>query len=98
MWYVNSYSIGVLASLAGNPWSLGFIEETENQVTAHLEKHLQKLAPFDKKSHAIIDQMRIDEMHHSQTAHNAGAQELPFLIKKIMTAQSKVMTTIAYWA
>ena len=41
--------------------------------------------------------MRTDEMHHGQTAHNAGAQELPFLIKKIMTAQSKVMTTIAYW-
>lgn len=97
LWYLNSYLIGMIAGFAGDRWSLGFVSETEIQVAAHLSNHLEKLSENDLKSRAIVSQMRDEEMQHEKAAVNAGASELPFVIKKIMQLQSKVMTTVAYY-
>ncbi len=96
-WYLNSFTIGVLAGIAGDEWSLGFVEETEKQVAAHLASHLKKLPLQDHKSRAIVTQMKQDEIAHGQTAQQAGAKELPGPIKKLMGLQSKLMTSVAYW-
>ena len=96
LWYAGSYSIGVLAGLAGDKWSLGFIEETEKQVTAHLESHLDKLPEGDTRSRTIIEKMREDEIEHAESAHNAGARDLPPPIKQAMTQVAKVMTKASF--
>lgn len=96
VWYAGSYTIGALAGLAGDKWSLGFIEETEKQVTAHLESHLDKLPENDMRSRTIITKMREDEIEHAENAHHAGAKELPFPIKKAMTQVAKVMTKTSF--
>ena len=95
-WYAGSFAIGLLAGLAGDKWSLGFVAETEKQVEAHLENHLEKLPIDDQRSRAIVDQMRIDEIEHGQAALHAGGATLPEPIQKIMQTVSKVMTTTAY--
>ena len=95
-WYAGSFAIGLLAGLAGDKWSLGFVAETEKQVEAHLENHLEKLPLEDQRSRAIVDQMRIDEIEHGQAALHAGGATLPEPIQKAMQAISKVMTTTAY--
>jgi len=95
-WYLQAYLIGLAAGLAGDRWSLGFIEETEQQVTHHLEGHLCRLPLADTKSRKIIAQMRIDEQRHGKTAAQAGARPLPKPIKLLMAAQAKVMTTLAF--
>jgi ubiquinone biosynthesis monooxygenase Coq7 len=95
-WYAGSFAIGLLAGLAGDKWSLGFVAETEKQVEAHLENHLEKLPAEDQRSRAIVDQMRIDEIEHGQAALHAGGAILPEPIQKIMQTVSKVMTTTAY--
>ena len=43
LWYAGSYAIGAIAGIAGDDWSLGFVKETENQVEAHLQGHLDEL-------------------------------------------------------
>ena len=96
IWYAGSFAIGLAAGLAGDKWSLGFVAETEKQVENHLESHLEKLPAEDHRSRAIVDQMRIDEIEHGQAAISAGGAVLPELIKKLMQAMSKVMTTTAY--
>lgn len=96
LWYAGSYTIGALAGLAGDKWSLGFIEETERQVTAHLETHLAKLPAGDQRSRQIVEKMREDEIEHADSAHNAGAARLPDPIKKAMTGVAKVMTTASF--
>lgn len=96
-WYGNSFAMGMIAGLAGDKWSLGFVEETEKQVEAHLESHLNKLAKHDNKSRKIVEQMKTDEIQHAQSAKKAGAAELPSIIKKLMTLHAKVMTTTAYF-
>jgi ubiquinone biosynthesis monooxygenase Coq7 len=96
LWYAGSFGIGLLAGLAGDKWSLGFVAETEKQVESHLENHLEKLPQEDQRSRAIVDQMRIDEIEHGQAALHAGGVALPEPIQKIMQAMSKVMTTTAY--
>jgi len=97
LWYAGSYVIGAAAGLAGDRWSLGFLAETERQVVAHLEGHLQRLSHVDAKSRAIVAAMKRDEAKHATTALHLGGAELPLPCRLGMRAASRVMTTTAYW-
>ena len=96
IWYSGSLIIGSIAGFIGDKWSLGFIEETENQVSKHLTRHLGSLPVQDKKSRKIVHQMRSEEEAHQENAKKAGAEELPSLIKILMKITSKIMTKTAY--
>lgn len=96
LWYAGSYAIGAAAALAGDPISLGFVVETERQVEAHLEEHLQQLPAQDERSRAVLAQMQIDEVRHAQAAQQRGGVDLPFPIPALMRLSSKVMKTVAY--
>ncbi len=95
-WYAGSFAIGAAAGAAGDKWSLGFVAETEKQVVKHLKDHLEKLPDDDERSRAILEQMKEDEQHHATVALEHGGRELPWIIKKLMTLTSKVMTKTAY--
>ena len=97
LWYAGSFAIGAAAGLVGDKWSLGFVAETERQVVKHLDGHLEQLASADKKSRAILDQMREDEGKHATVAIESGAAALPEPVRQTMRLMSKVMTTTAYW-
>jgi ubiquinone biosynthesis monooxygenase Coq7 len=96
-WYGNAFTIGLIAGILSDKWSLGFVEETERQVSEHLADHLGKLPAADTKSRAIVAQMKKDEDAHGLAAHELGAEELPEPIKKLMKMQAKIMTSLAYW-
>jgi ubiquinone biosynthesis monooxygenase Coq7 len=97
LWYAGAFGIGfVAAKLGGDAMSLGFVVETEQQVEAHLQSHLQRLPENDQASRAIVAQMKADEMRHAQEAQSAGAVELPTPIKGLMRVAAKVMTTVAH--
>ena len=95
VWYCGSFMIGTFFGLVGDRWNLGFLAETERQVVKHLESHLKKLPEDDHKSRAVVKQMREDEANHATRAVQAGAEELPTLIKRVMALTAKIMTTIA---
>jgi 3-demethoxyubiquinol 3-hydroxylase len=97
VWYAGAFAIGAVAAKSGDATSLGFVVETERQVEAHLDSHLERLPADDAKSRAIVLQMRDDEIQHGAAAKNLGAVELPEPVKKIMTGMAKVMTTVAYY-
>ena len=96
-WYIGSLMICALAGLAGDRWSLGFVAETERQVSNHLKEHLQNLPPQDLKTKEILTVMHEDEAHHADVAKAAGAAELPFVVKQMMKAVSKVLTYGSYY-
>lgn len=97
LWYAGAFSIGFAAGkLGGDRLSLGFVEETENQVAVHLEQHLSRLPAEDHASRAVVAQMRDDEARHAAQAHDAGAAALPTPVRGLMRLASKVMTTVAY--
>ncbi len=96
VWYAGSFAIGALAGLAGDSWSLGFVRETENQVEAHLQEHLERLPPEDARSRAILDQMKADEARHADMAEIAGGRELPQTIRSAMAFTSGIMKALAY--
>ncbi len=97
LWYAGSFAFGALAGFAGDRWNLGFLAETERQVVAHLESHLQRLPAEDSKSRAIVESMREDEARHATSAVGHGAAELPEPAKAAMRLSSKVMTETAFW-
>jgi ubiquinone biosynthesis monooxygenase Coq7 len=94
-WFAGSYGIGILAGLGGDKISLGFVAETERQVTQHLENDLTRLPQNDYKTRAILVKMRDDEMEHATFAEQAGATELPLFFKKVMRFTAKVLTVVA---
>lgn len=94
-WYAGAFAIGYAAAKLGDDWSLGFVEETEKQVEAHLDGHLSKLPEHDVRSRSIVRAMRDDEIAHAQQAHALGARRLPVPIRLAMKASAKVMTTLA---
>ena len=95
-WYAGSYAIGVLAGLAGDGWNLGFVVETERQVEAHLEQHLETLPPGDERSRAILRTMKVDEARHADHAQQAGARTLPPPVPRLMALTSAIMKAVAY--
>lgn len=96
-WYLGSLGIGAAAGLAGDGWSLGFLAETERQVVIHLDGHLARLPANDAKGRAVVAQMKEDEGRHATVAIKEGAADLPGFIKTLMSASSRVMTTLSYW-
>lgn len=96
LWYSGSWLLGAAAGLAGDRWNLGFLEETERQVEAHLDQHLDKLPPADQRSREIVAQMKIDEASHADMAKDAGAAPLPQPVKQAMAVTSGIMKWLAY--
>ena len=96
LWYAGSYAIGLAAGLRGDGWNLGFVVETERQVEAHLDEHLQSLPEADRRSRAILETMKADEARHADHAEQAGARVLPQPIPTVMAAASRLMKAVAY--
>ena len=101
IWYAGAYAIGATSGILGDKWSLGFIAETERQVCAHLDSHLDSrldgLPAEDARSRAIVKKMRDEEAEHGENAVQAGAANLPGPVKTLMRLTAKVMTRAAYW-
>ena len=95
--YAGSFTIGAISGLFGDKWNLGFLAETEKQVEGHLDDHLGRLPEEDRKSRAIVAQMKEDEAEHARSALAHGGAELPAPARQAMRAASRVMTNATYW-
>jgi 3-demethoxyubiquinol 3-hydroxylase len=97
LWYGGSFVIGMVAGLASDRTSLGFVAETERQVEHHLDSHLARLPPADLRSRQILEQMRQDEQAHGALALRAGGATLPKVVQNMMQVSARVMTQTARW-
>lgn len=97
LWYAGAFGIGLVAGRFGDRVSLGFVIETERQVEAHLQGHLERLPAQDHASRAIVAQMKDDEAAHAASALAAGGIDLPAPVKGLMRAAAKAMTTTAHY-
>ena len=97
VWYSLSFGMGALAGIAGDKYSLGFVAETERQVSLHLIDHINQLPSQDERSRKILTQMNEDELHHRDTALKAGGVDLPLPVRIAMTGISKLMTKTSYY-
>jgi ubiquinone biosynthesis monooxygenase Coq7 len=96
LWYVGALGLGLFAGKCGDKWSLGFLAETERQVEAHLERHLEAFPATDRRSLDIVAQMKTDEARHAETAVNLGGAPLPAPVRRLMQGAAGVMTRTAY--
>jgi ubiquinone biosynthesis monooxygenase Coq7 len=97
LWYAGAFAIGFAAGkLGGDKVSLGFVVETERQVEAHLQSHMDQLPAADSASRAIVSQMKADEIAHAQMAQAQGAVALPAPVTALMRLAAKAMTTVAH--
>lgn len=97
IWYMGSFALGATAGLMNDKWNLGFLAETEQQVSNHLASHLNKLSGEDIKTRTIVDQMQRDETAHAEEAKQLGGSDLPVTVKAGMKIASKIMTSTAYY-
>lgn len=96
-WYMGSFCLGLVAGAAGDKISLGFVAETERQVSLHLQKHIEKIPREDQKTKSILKKMQEEEDRHAIVALEAGAIQLPYVMKQCMSALSKLMTKSSYY-
>ena len=97
LWYAGAFAIGFVAGkVGGDQLSLGFVVETERQVEAHLQSHMDRLPEGDHASRAIVAQMKADEKRHADEALAAGGVALPAPFQSLMRLAAKVMTTVAH--
>ncbi|MGD9603108.1 MAG: 2-polyprenyl-3-methyl-6-methoxy-1,4-benzoquinone monooxygenase [Gammaproteobacteria bacterium] len=94
-WFCGAFALGALVGACGEEFSMGFLAETERQVVAHLDGHLERLPRDDERSRRILLQMRRDEARHAATARVHGAIELPAAVRWLMRIQARIMTTVA---
>jgi ubiquinone biosynthesis monooxygenase Coq7 len=97
LWYAGAFTLGLVAGRLGDRASLGFVVETERQVEAHLQSHLERLPAGDHASRAVVVQMKEDEAQHAADALHAGGMELPAPVRGLMRAAARVMTTTAHY-
>lgn len=97
LWYSGSFLIGALAGVAGDRISLGFLAETENQVTQHLQRQCQSIPAHDVRTHAILNKMISDELNHEQSAANKGGSPLPKWVRTLMRWSSRLLTVSSYY-
>ena len=95
LWYAGSFLVGAAAALAGDPRSFGFIEETESQVEAHLEDHLNRLPESDRRSREILQQMSQDEVRHGAEAALQGAEPVPEVGRRLMRFSGSILRQVA---
>lgn len=96
LWFAGAFAIGTIAAKFSDATSLGFVVETENQVSAHLGSHLGRLPEEDAASRAVVERMKDDEERHAAAAIDEGATQLPPMVQGLMRAAAKVMTTTAH--
>ena len=96
LWWAGSFAIGAAAGAAGDGASLGFVAETERQVTEHLARHLRRLPRDDYRSRAVLRRMMEDERRHGTRAVEAGGRPLPGPVRIAMRMTARVMTATAY--
>ena len=97
LWFAGAFAIGLGAAKISDKISLGFVVETERQVSEHLQGHLGQLPHSDIPSRQVVARMQQDEERHAAQALEAGAQELPAPARLLMKAAAKVMTTTAHY-
>lgn len=97
LWYGGALAFGYLSGRFGDKASLGFMRETERQVEAHLDSHLEDLPEADLLSRQIVQAMKQDEQAHAEAALKQGASPIPEPIQWMMRKGAKVMTKTAYY-
>jgi ubiquinone biosynthesis monooxygenase Coq7 len=95
VWFGGAFALGLASGLLPPALSLGFVTETERQVEAHLDEHLERLPESDQRSRAILLRMREDEIRHGADAEAAGGQPVPAPLRWAMTLMGKIMTRTA---
>ncbi|WP_227430147.1 2-polyprenyl-3-methyl-6-methoxy-1,4-benzoquinone monooxygenase [Psychrobacter sp. I-STPA6b] len=96
VWYGLSFGLGAAAGLISNEFSLGFVAETEAQVSEHLQDHIQQLPENDIRSKEILQQMDIEELQHRAAAIEHGGTPLAAPVRTTMRWMANQMKAVAY--
>jgi ubiquinone biosynthesis monooxygenase Coq7 len=96
LWHAGAFTIGLVAAAFGDRISLGFMAETERQVEAHLQGHLDRLPAGDNASRRVVEAMKADEAQHATNAEHLGGVTLPWPARAAMRLAARVMTRTAH--
>ncbi|GAA0320946.1 2-polyprenyl-3-methyl-6-methoxy-1,4-benzoquinone monooxygenase [Psychrobacter aestuarii] len=96
LWYALSFGLGAVAGAISNEFSLGFVAETEAQVSEHLQEHIARLPEQDTRSKEILAQMDVEELHHRELALASGGAALSPTVRRTMRWLANRMKDTAY--
>jgi ubiquinone biosynthesis monooxygenase Coq7 len=96
-YYGASFAMGACAGLLGDEFSLGFVVETEKQVEAHLNTHLNDISESDTMTYDTLKTMQEDEVRHATHAKKLGSCEIHPSLKVLMAKTANLMKKVSYY-
>ena len=95
LWKNGSFLIGTVPSFFNFKYNLGFLVETEYQVSKHLSSQIESLSKSDYSLYFILNKMLDDEVKHANNAIILESFVLPELSKNVMKFVSFFMVNTA---
>ena len=96
IWNVAGYGLGVVTALIGEKAAHACTEAVENVIEQHYGEQVEEIKDEEPELAATFAQFREDELHHRDTAVEAGAHEAPAygLLSRVITAGCKAAIKI----
>ena len=96
IWNMAGYGLGVVTALIGEKAAHACTEAVENVIEQHYGEQVEEIKDEEPELAATFAQFREDELHHRDTAVEAGAHEAPAygLLSRVITAGCKAAIKI----
>ena len=96
IWNAAGYGLGVVTALMGEKAAHACTEAVENVIEQHYGEQVEEIKEEEPELAATFAQFREDELHHRDTAVEAGAHEAPAygILSRVITAGCKAAIKI----
>jgi ubiquinone biosynthesis monooxygenase Coq7 len=95
IWHVAGFALGAATALLGEKAAMACTEAVEEVIDEHYARQHAELGDDEGELKAVIEQFRVEEVEHRDTARAAGAAEAPAY--PVLTTAIKQASKLAIW-
>lgn len=95
IWHVAGFALGAATALLGEKAAMACTEAVEEVIDEHYARQHAELGDDESELKAVIEQFRVEEVEHHDTARAAGAAEAPAY--PVLTTAIKQASRLAIW-
>ncbi|MGQ3070054.1 MAG: demethoxyubiquinone hydroxylase family protein [Ferrovibrionaceae bacterium] len=95
IWHVAGFALGAATALLGEKAAMACTEAVEEVIDEHYARQHAELGDDESELKAVIEQFRVEEVEHRDTARAAGAAEAPAY--PVLTTAIKQASRLAIW-
>lgn len=95
IWHVAGFALGAVTALMGEKAAMACTVAVEEVIDGHYARQRQELGPDEAPLSDVIEQFRLDEVEHRDTAEAHGGTEIPGYT--LLSGAIKTGSKLAIW-